>query len=326
MPMRISPDYRELVALQHGVIARRQAVGAGVPAKAVEGQVRYGRWTRLQRGIYAAFTGDPSRGAQLWGALLRAGPGATFSHETAAELAGLTDRPSPSIHITVPASRQPGRSREIPGVVIHRSRHIDRARHPTLLPPQTRVEETVLDLTQKAPTFEHAFTWLCRAVGQRLTTPERMRQAARARGRLRWRTEISAALDEVGEGARSILEFRYVSSVERPHGLPPGHRQARPKRPSGNTHLDDLYEDYLVRVELDGRASHPAEERWRDIRRDNAGAEEGIVTLRFGWSDVTERPCETAGQVAAVLRRRGWEGAVRPCGPSCVAAQPRAPS
>ena len=199
-------------------------------AKAVEGQLRYGRWTRLQRGIYAAFTGDPSRGAQLWAALLRAGPGAMFSHETAAELAGLTGRPSPSIHITVPASRQPGRSREISGVVIHRSRHFDRARHPTLLPPQTRVEETVLDLTQQAATFENAFTWLCRAVGQRLTTPERLRQAAKARSRLRWRTEISAALGEVSEGARCILEFGYVGIAERPHG-PPGPPPGTPGLP-----------------------------------------------------------------------------------------------
>lgn len=326
MRMDVPLDHRELIARQHGIIARRQALAAGIPAQTLEGRVRYGAWKPLRRGVYAAFTGQPSREALLWAALLRAGPGAVFSHETAAELSGLADQPAPRIHITVPASRQPGRAREISGVVIHRSRRIDRARHPTLLPPRTRVEDTVLDLIQKAPAFDQAFGWLCQAVGRRLTTPERMRQAASARNRLRWRTEISAALEGVAEGAQSILELRYVSRVERPHGLPSAHRQARRTRPSGNAYLDDLYEDYLVCVELDGQASHPAADRWRDIRRDNASAAEGIITLRFGWSDVTQRPCETAAHVAAVLHRRGWEGAVRPCGPACAAAPPRAVS
>jgi hypothetical protein len=102
------------------------------------------------------------------------------------------------------------------------------------MPPRTRVEETVLDLTQTAPTFDAAFSWLCRAVGRRLTTPGRLRKAARARAKLRWRTEIGAALDEVAAGVHSLLEFRYVTGVERPHGLPPATRQARRAPEDGN--------------------------------------------------------------------------------------------
>jgi hypothetical protein len=40
-------------------------------------------------------------------------------------------------------------------------------------------------------------------------------------------------------------------------------------------------------------------------------------TLRYGWAGITDRPCRVAVQVAAVLRRRGWAGAARPCGPAC---------
>jgi hypothetical protein len=251
--------------------------------------------------------------------LLRAGDDAVLSHETAAELAGLTDQPSSQIHVTVPARRQPATARAIPGVIIHRSHRVYRVRHPSALPPRTRVEETVLDLTQTAPAFDAAFSWLCRAVGRRLTTPGRLRKAAGARRKLRWRTEISAALDEIAAGVHSLLEFRYVTGVERPHGLPGATRQARRHRETGNAYLDGLYEDYLVGIELDGQAAHPIEERWRDIRRDNAGAAEGIITLRFGWSDVTGQRCQTAAQVAAVLRQRGWTGTIRRCGPACTA-------
>jgi very-short-patch-repair endonuclease len=72
-----------------------------------------------------------------------------------------------------------------------------------------------------------------------------------------------------------------------------------------------------VAVELDGSASHPAEQRWRDHHRDNAAAVDGVVTLRYGWADVTERPCEIAGEIGAVLARRGWPGPLRRCGPGC---------
>jgi hypothetical protein len=311
--------WEDLVALQHGVISRRQALAWGLAPDAVEARVRFGRWTRLHRGTYATFTGRPPREALLWAALLRAGDDAVLSHETAAELAGLADQPGVQIHVTVPARRQPATAREIPGVIVHRSDRVYRARHPTARPPQTRIEETVLDLTQTAPDFDAAFSWLCRAVGRRLTTPGRLRKAAGTRRKLRWRTEIAAALDEVAAGVHSLLEFRYVTGVERPHALPRATRQARRHRKTGRAYLDGLYEEYLVGIELDGQAAHPIEERWRDIRRDNAGAAEGIVTLRFGWSEVTVHQCQTAAQVAAVLRQRGWTGALRRCGPACPA-------
>jgi hypothetical protein len=34
--------------------------------------------------------------------------------------------------------------------------------------------------------------------------------------------------------------------------------------------------------------------------------------------------CRTAAEIASVLRRRGWKGTLRPCGPSCRAAGPNA--
>ena len=47
----------------------------------------------------------------------------------------------------------------------------------------------------------------------------------------------------------------------------------------------------------------------------------GIVTLRYSWADVTQRPCQVAAQVAEVLQGRGWRGTPRPCGPTCVITQ-----
>jgi hypothetical protein len=229
-------------------------------------------------------------------------------------LFGLTADPGAAIHIVVPRDSRP---RRIPGVVIHRVERARDARHPALLPPPTRVEETVLDLAATARSLDDAFGWIFRATGQWLTSAERVRRALAARQRMRWRAELAVCLDDVDEGVRSNLEHRYVGQVERPHGLPRAVRQARVIRYGRVSYLDNLYEDYLVCVELDGRAAHPSGERWRDYRRDNAGAEDGIITLRYGWSDVTGQPCRAAAQVAGVLRQRGWKGTSCSCGSRC---------
>jgi Transcriptional regulator, AbiEi antitoxin len=211
---------RLVVIRQGGVITRRQALATGLPATTVEAWVQRGHWTRLARGIYATSGGPPSREALLWAALLRAGPGAVLSHETAAELCGLPPGTAPAIHVTVPARRNPARGGTMPGVVVHRSDRAGRgagrvrpARASGRRPPHTRIDDTVIDLTQTSASFGEAFSWLGRAVARGLTTPRRLTQTAATRTRLHWRAEIGAALTALGaagaapspaEGARAM--------------------------------------------------------------------------------------------------------------------------
>jgi len=223
--------------------------------------------------------------------VLRAGPGAVLSHQTAAELFGLTDRRSPLVHVTIPAQRHIGR---VPGVVIYRSDRVAAAAHPSLLPPRTRVENTVLDLVNQAPGFESAFDWACNACQRRLTTADRLCAAMGDYAKVRWRAELADALTQITSGVHSRLERGYVIGVERRHGLPAATRQVRTLRGGRVSYLDNLYGDYLVCVELDGNSTHPAHRRWLDISRDNAGAAAGLITLRYGWIDVIHRSCATA--------------------------------
>ncbi len=88
-------------------------------------------------------------------------------------------------------------------------------------------------------------------------------------------------------------------------------------RAAQRQYQDVTYQAYGVVVELDGRVAHPVELRWRDIRRDNGSAAAGQVTLRYGWADVTQRPCRVAAEVGAVLSGRGWAGRLRRCGRAC---------
>src|SRR6476646_10775782 len=105
MPTELPPQARDLLAAQGDLIARSQGAGSGIASHTMRNRVASGRWQRLQRGVYATFSGNTTRETVLWAALLRAGPGAVLSHQTAAERHGLIDKPTPVISITVPISR-----------------------------------------------------------------------------------------------------------------------------------------------------------------------------------------------------------------------------
>jgi hypothetical protein len=173
VPSHLPSSCEELLELQHGVIARWQIAHAGQGVRTVDPQLQIGRWQPLYRGVYATFTGPPSRMAWLWAAVLRAGPGAALSYDTAAELDGLCDKPGKCIHVTVGPVRQIFVSSHdckmpAPEITIHRSTRLDQARHPARTPPRTRIEETVLDLTQVSPGVDRALAWLASSCGRRL--------------------------------------------------------------------------------------------------------------------------------------------------------------
>src|SRR5580658_8502972 len=94
-----------LLEQQQGVLTRAQALSLGWTDRFIEFRVSQGRWQRLYSGVYATFSGAPSRSCSLWAALLRAGEGAALSHWTAAELWGLVSQPAEAVHVTVPAER-----------------------------------------------------------------------------------------------------------------------------------------------------------------------------------------------------------------------------
>jgi very-short-patch-repair endonuclease len=308
----------DILERQDGVLTRTQAIDAGVTHAAIRAHLATGRWQRVHEAVFATFSGPLPRRSVLWAAVLRAGVGAMLSHETAAELAGLC-APAPAIHITVPANR---RVIKRPGVVVHHRARADAIRHPSRFPPQTRLDETVLDLTQTAATLDRAIGWLTRSCGGRHTTARRLLTALGERKKVRWRAELTEALSRIEDGCHSVLEDRYLRGVERAHRLPTGRRQAA-RRFAGRRRYEDVrYDEYGVVVELDGRAAHPDDERWRDMRRDNAAVTAGDRVLRYGWDDVTSCPCDVAAQVTTALRQGGWPGAPAPCGPSCPLAPP----
>ncbi|MGH3245147.1 MAG: type IV toxin-antitoxin system AbiEi family antitoxin domain-containing protein [Trebonia sp.] len=318
MGSRIPPSLRALIAEQAGVVSRRQVLAAGVSRSTITSKVKHGLWQQLHLGVYAAFTGEIRWEARLWAAVLYAGPGALLSHETAAVVLGLTDRRSPVIQVTIPASR---RVRPPRGVAIHLSSYeYPRWRPRRGVPPHTSCADTIIDLVAAADNLDDVVGWVSRGIARNLIGEGQLKAAAAARRRFRWRDQIDEVIERVAGGSHFPLEFRYDRDVERAHGLPTAARQARFVKPGGTSGFRDrCYEKYGLIVELDGQQFHQREQRGRDRVRDNEAAATTGATLRYGWVEVDRTPCETAGQVHRALRLRGYPGPMRPCSATCRA-------
>lgn len=244
-----------------------------------------------------------------------------LSHETAAELHGIIDKPLGSgIHVIVPAGRRPAQHRPVRGIIVHRS---DQSQQQFLGPfnlPRTRIEDTVLDLVAAATTFDQAYGWIARSVSRKLVTVEALREVLAARKRVRWRAWLNDALEDAADGVYSSLERRYVRDVERAHGLPKSEHQSRSRIGGKIQYRDNWYPEYRVVTEIDGPDYHQNERVQLDKDRDNVNLALGDVrTHRFGPVAVTEKACETAALLAATFRRNGWDGTPYPCGrPNCA--------
>ncbi len=321
-------SWAALLSVQRGVVDRNQALQAGFSRWQIEHRLASGAWQRVYPGVYATFSGPMPRDARLWAAVRRAGPSAMVSHQTAAEVHGIIDKPvGTDIHVTVPLSRRPAQHRPARGLIVHRS---DQSQAQFVGPfnlPRTTVEDTVLDLVAAAPTFDHAYAWIARSVARKLVTVGALRAALAARSRIRWREWLSDALEDAADGVFSSLERRYVRDVERAHRLPKSHHQVRRQFDGKVQYRDNWYADYRVVVEVDGPAYHQNERVQLDKDRDNVNlALDDVKTHRFGPVGVTERACETAALVVATLQHNGWRGSPRPCRrPNCSVGAPPPP-
>lgn len=301
-----SPGLLSLAALQGGVLTADQTAGHGLTRSAVDRLIGEGRWNRITKGVYFASERTPDWQALAWSGVLLGGVTARLGGAAAGHLHGLNDSPD-VIEVMVPMTTVMGARASWRFV---RERPEVRSPRSVGSPPRLSVEDTVLDLCERA-TEGQVVDLVTRAVQNRRTTPRRLQDRMANRSRLRHRRLLEQLLADVAEGAETPLELKYVRDVERPHSLPRSNRQLPPRR--GKGYRDVTYEEFALIVELDGRLGHEGTGRFRDMRRDNAAILMGQLTLRYGWWDVVQRPCLVALEVAAVLTNLGWTGVATSC-------------
>lgn len=302
----------ELAAAQSGVVSADQLNLCDFSLRSAERLVAQRHWRRLTTGIYRVGPDEPPWLGMAWAGVLLGGQHARLGFGAAGHLWGLVGDEPLSITVLVPKGRD----------IVDRERWVFaretagcREQRSPGSPSRTTVEDTVIDLGRGASEKE-VHDVVMKAVQSRRTTAQRILARVDQRAKVSHRRYLHELLADVAEGAQSALELRYLNTVERAHGLPRGVRQARARR--GKAYRDVRYEKYSTIVELDGLLH--ALEKLRDARRDNAALMDGEVTLRYGWPDVTERPCQVAREVAAILNQRGWPGAATRCR-SCQSAR-----
>jgi predicted transcriptional regulator of viral defense system len=128
-----------LARRQHGVLSSAQLQAGGLSRATISRWVAASRLHRIHPRVYAYGHSAISLRGRLWGALLYAGPGAAFSHTTAAWLWSLIDAEPKRIHLTVT-----GRRRSLPEVRVHHSRQLDLLHCQGL--PTTPVSRTLVDI------------------------------------------------------------------------------------------------------------------------------------------------------------------------------------
>lgn len=289
-----------LAAEQHGVVARRQLLNAGLTPSMLQVRLERGRLLVLHRGVYAVGHQRLRREGHWLAAVLAAGPGALLSHREAAALHGLRPAERSTTDVTVAARRR------VPGVRVHRVERLDPDDGTNVgRIPVTTVARTLVDLACVVPLG---------ALGKAVEEAERSNRldvraieavlkrtrTRNGRGHERMRQVLAAAVRTGTTMTRSVLEDRFLALLDA-HGWP---------RPSANAwaermEIDAVWPAARLAVELDGWDTHKTRDAFqRDRTRSNDLQAAGWTILRFTHADVVHRADETAARVGRVLRRQ----------------------
>jgi very-short-patch-repair endonuclease len=276
--------------------------------------LKSGAATRLAPGIYASATHAHSAATRIDAASEWAGTPAWIGGAAALFLAGVASDPPPRIEVVVPAGRRmSGRPSWV------------RVRRLSYRPPTVRLERW--RAVDPAVAWCHAFSEmphdgrvsaLCALVAAQPRAMEMVANAARELPVLRGRRRMIEVASHVAAGAESFLEVHAMQEVFvgagfagllRQHVVNTGERRYRL----------DLYDPRsMTAIETDGAQFHSSDTHWqRDIRRDADLAALGILTLRFSYWDLLERPEWCRDRTLEVMLRRRRDvalGRVRPRG------------
>jgi Transcriptional regulator, AbiEi antitoxin len=156
-----------LASSTHGVVTRRDLLGAGITHKEIRRRMDRGSLLRVHPGVYRVGHRAPSREARYLAAVKACGDGALLAGRAAAHLWGLLKGAAPAPEVVAPTERH------IPGVVVYRARRTVAEATARLSIPVTTVPRTLVDLASSLR--ESALVRVCHeAEVLHGTTPEQV--------------------------------------------------------------------------------------------------------------------------------------------------------
>lgn len=251
----------EIAALQDDVIARYQALAAGMTVAQWDWKLSRGHWKAVAPGVAVTHTGGLTDRQRWWAAALHAGSGAAISGDAGLVARGMKKITVPVIDVAVPHKRQ---------VVAVATTELTLAPHRLGDVSAWRVEIRGLPVLKPEAAALHAAAWaasdrqaetrLAMVVQQRLTAVVLLRAALEKMPRLPRRALIREVLDDVEFGAHAQSELEFLRFCRR-NGLPEPDEMQVKVRAGGTHYLDARYRRQKVSVEVDG-THHKEVEQW----------------------------------------------------------------
>jgi Protein of unknown function (DUF559) len=238
--------------------------------------------------VYAVGHRAPSVEADLWAAVLYAGPGAMLSHATALWWRGLLDKQPWPLQVTTPR-----RCQSLKGIRVYGRRACERIPHNRL--PTTTIEQALLDFAATAPLERVRFALANADYHKVLNIPALQEIAGNGRA---GSTKLNNAMkrhEPKLAHTRSPLERMFLPLCER-IGIP---------LPEVNVYIkgvlvDAVWLDRKLVVELDGENNHRS---WNQIQNDRSKElilrRAAFDVVRYGTRQLEE---EVALVEADVLR------------------------
>lgn len=278
----------------HGVVSRKELLGAGLSERQVDYRVQTGVLLVEFPGVYRAGHRAPSVEARYMAAVKAGGKGAVLSGLAAAYLFGLVKGTAPEPEVTAPTERR------VKGVRT-RTRRLDSGDATVWHKiPVTTVPRTLVDLSSLLSLDELARA--CHEAGVRhRTTPAQVERTLKRTPNAKGVANLRRVLRGDIPVTLSKLERRFLKLL-RAHGLP---LPATNKR-AGSHRVDCRWPDHHLTVELDSYSYHNSRHAWeQDRKREREARQRGDEVRRYTWTDVFEEPTEMLTELHTLLARSG---------------------
>jgi very-short-patch-repair endonuclease len=281
-----------LAEQQHGVVARRQLLAAGIPAGWIEKRLDKGTLIAVYPGVYRVGHAAPSLEADYMAAVLACGDDAVLAGRAAACLLGLI-RTRPGSEPEVIARSQ----RRIAGIAARRMRRMAPRDITTWKDiPVTTPARTLVDLAAFFSAEQ-----LARAMHQagvlHRTEPDEVEAVLQRRPTAKGAAELRKVLWGDADRILSKLEKAFIHLLKANRlPLPTTNRLA------GGRLVDCRWPEHRLTVELDSYRYHRSRHAWeQDRKRERQAYARGDQFRRYTWADVVEHPQPTLKELRAVL-------------------------
>lgn len=231
------------------------------------------------------------------------GPDAVVSHQTAAQLHGLSMLGPPPAMLSVTRPPGVGSRSGRSGVRVHCA--VLPAEHVggRLAVPVTTVPRTVIDLARVLD-FRAGVVIADSALQQKLTSKKELRAVIVACPRWRGVRRAAQVVEFADSRSESPLES-LARVVFADCGLPPPELQVEIRDDEFIGRVDFLWREFRTIAEVDGAGKYDDRNRaMRQLRRDKRLREVGYEVVHFDWKEINGDPGYVAASLRAAFGRR----------------------